>query len=80
LLLNNWKYVWSDQQKVPFAYSNEISTPGPLEWVGFDDVLSIEQKVKYIIAKKLGGAMIWSLDMDDFTGKFCNQGKLIFSP
>lgn len=43
--------------------------------MGFDDVRSIESKVKYIMDRKLGGAMIWSLDMDDFTGTFCNQGK-----
>lgn len=77
LLTENWKYVWNDQQKVPYAYSNELfsSTSGPLEWVGFDDVRSIEAKSKYIMDRKLGGAMIWSLDMDDFTGTFCNQGK-----
>ncbi|CAF0791621.1 unnamed protein product [Brachionus calyciflorus] len=74
---NNWKYIWNDQQKVPYAYSNEITTSSaaPIEWVGFDDVLSIEEKLKYILAKKLGGGMIWSLDMDDFTGTYCNQGK-----
>lgn len=36
---------------------------------------SIEAKVKYIMDRKLGGAMLWSLDMDDFTGRFCNQGS-----
>ena len=25
--------------------------------------------------KQLGGAMIWSLALDDFTGTFCGQGK-----
>lgn len=25
--------------------------------------------------RKLGGAMLWSLDMDDYTGRFCNQGN-----
>lgn len=74
---NNWKYIWNDQQKVPYAYSNEITTSSaaPIEWVGFDDVRSIEEKLLYIIQKRLGGGMIWSLDMDDFTGEFCKQGK-----
>merc|ERR1711936_296671 len=26
-------------------------------------------------AKGLGGAMFWALPLDDFTGKFCGQGK-----
>lgn len=78
LLTNNWNYVWNDQQRVPFAYaskSKDASSQLPIEWVGFDDVRSIEVKVKYIMDRKLAGAMIWSLDMDDFTGDFCNQGK-----
>ncbi|RNA08689.1 acidic mammalian chitinase-like [Brachionus plicatilis] len=77
ILKNDWKYIWNEEQKVPFAYSNEITTSSaaPIEWVGFDDVKSIEVKVEYIIKHKLGGGMLWSLDMDDFTGTFCNQGK-----
>lgn len=76
LLTENWKYVWNEEQQVPYAYSNEITSQGmPIEWVGFDDVRSIEVKVKYIKEKNLAGAMIWSLDMDDFTGSFCKQGK-----
>ena len=46
-----------------------------MEWVGFDDVRSVEIKVKYAMKNKLGGAMLWALDMDDFKGNFCNQGK-----
>jgi hypothetical protein len=27
-----------------------------------------------VVAKKLGGIFIWSIDMDDFSGRFCDQG------
>ena len=55
----NWRYVWNEEQKVPYAHSNEASTHGSLEWIGFDDVESIGVKVKYLMDKGLGGAMIW---------------------
>ena len=45
-----------------------------VEWVGFDDVRSVEIKVKYAMDNNLGGVMLWALDMDDFSGTFCNQG------
>jgi hypothetical protein len=31
--------------------------------------------VDYINANNLAGAMVWSLDMDDFKNKFCGQGN-----
>jgi hypothetical protein len=71
ILNNSWTYVWNDQQKVPFAHSSGTQ----IEWVGFEDVKSIEYKLNYIKDNNLGGAMIWALDMDDFMGTFCNQGK-----
>uniref|UniRef100_A0A671QS27 chitinase n=1 Tax=Sinocyclocheilus anshuiensis TaxID=1608454 RepID=A0A671QS27_9TELE len=54
---------WIDDKKVPYA------TKG-LEWVGFDNKESFETKVN-----KFGGAFVWALDLDDFTGQFCEQGK-----
>ena len=76
LRIQNWTYVWNKQQLIPYAYSSEFlsSTSSPIEWVGFDDPNSIAIKVKYAMKQSLAGVMLWSLDMDDFTGKFCDQG------
>ncbi|XP_025061622.1 chitotriosidase-1 [Alligator sinensis] len=54
-------------QKVPYSFKDK-------EWVGYDDMESITTKVQYLKNNRLGGAMIWALDLDDFSGSFCNQG------
>ncbi|XP_047196104.1 chitinase-3-like protein 2 [Hippoglossus stenolepis] len=58
-------------QKVPYAITEN-------QWVGFDDTRSISTKVSYLKAKNFGGAFVWSLDLDDFSGNFCNQSKSPF--
>ncbi|XP_072504253.1 chitotriosidase-1 isoform X2 [Notamacropus eugenii] len=56
-----------EEQKVPYAVQGN-------QWVGFDNVESFKTKVAYLNRKRLGGAMVWAMDMDDFKGTFCNQG------
>lgn len=56
-----WNRVWEPQQLTPYAYRQN-------QWVGYDDVMSIKIKAEYVIAQRLGGAVIYSLDTDDFTG------------
>ncbi|XP_034447107.1 chitinase-3-like protein 2 [Hippoglossus hippoglossus] len=58
-------------QQVPYAITEN-------QWVGFDDTRSISTKVSYLKAKNFGGAFVWSLDLDDFSGNFCNQSKSPF--
>jgi hypothetical protein len=67
-LNNGWKSEWSTEHQSPFAYNNE-------EWVGYDNVDSMNIKAKYIVDNNLAGGMFWAVDIDDFTGKHCNQGK-----
>jgi len=45
------------------------------QWVGFDDVDSVKEKACYAKQRGLGGVMYWALDLDDFKGSTCNQGR-----
>ena len=60
---DNWTRLWSREHQAPYAYKAN-------QWVGYDDEESIRIKVNYVIKYCLGGAMVWSIDLDDFKG-FC---------
>uniref|UniRef100_A0A8C8SIM4 GH18 domain-containing protein n=1 Tax=Pelusios castaneus TaxID=367368 RepID=A0A8C8SIM4_9SAUR len=59
---------WLEDQKVPYAVKGN-------EWVGYDNKCSYKHKVKYLKEQNFGGAMVWAIDLDDFLGSFCNEGK-----
>ncbi|XP_051516808.1 acidic mammalian chitinase-like [Myxocyprinus asiaticus] len=59
---------WINDQKVPYATKGQ-------DWVGFDTKESFETKVRYLKENNFGGAFVWTLDLDDFTGQFCGQGN-----
>ncbi|XP_059189057.1 chitotriosidase-1-like [Centropristis striata] len=58
-------------QRVPYATAEN-------QWVGYDNYDSLQTKVNYLKTNSFGGAVVWSLDLDDFRGKFCKQGKYPF--
>ncbi|XP_078402642.1 acidic mammalian chitinase-like [Cetorhinus maximus] len=58
---------WNAPQVVPYGYKGR-------EWVGYDNVKSFGAKVEWLKKNNFGGAMVWDLAMDDFSGTFCNQG------
>ncbi|XP_030329508.1 acidic mammalian chitinase-like [Strigops habroptila] len=60
--------AWDAPQDMPYAYKSN-------EWVGYDNIKSFNIKVDWLKKNNFGGAMVWTLDLDDFTGSFCQQGK-----
>ncbi|XP_036047360.1 chitinase-like protein 3 [Onychomys torridus] len=60
--------VWNAAQQVPYAYHGN-------EWVGYDNIKSFYIKAQWLKKNSFGGAMIWAIDMDDFNGSFCDQGR-----
>ena len=62
MLLNGASYIWDDEMKVPYLVKGN-------QWVGFDDERSIRNKMDWIKIQGFAGAMVWSVDMDDFKVK-----------
>lgn len=61
LSVDKWNQCWDSNQRVPFAY-------GGNQWVGYDNVESLSSKCDFIYQHNLAGAMIWSIETDDFHG------------
>ncbi|CAF1410276.1 unnamed protein product [Adineta steineri] len=70
IVCEKMKETWDAKQLVPF-----ITGPYNQPKAGVENVRSMKYKANYIKQNNLGGAMIWTLDMDDFRGQFCCQGK-----
>lgn len=64
MLRNGASYYWDEEMKVPYLVDGD-------QWVGFDDEKSIRNKMKWVKENKFGGAMVWTVDMDDFSGTVC---------
>ncbi|GCB80240.1 hypothetical protein scyTo_0018048 [Scyliorhinus torazame] len=68
LFLKEATEKWDASQMVPYAYKGN-------EWVGYDNPQSFEDKIKWLKKSQIGGAMMWTLSLDDFSGTFCHQGR-----
>ncbi|XP_030368868.1 acidic mammalian chitinase-like [Scaptodrosophila lebanonensis] len=62
ICLNNWAAVFNEEYGAPYAFQDN-------QWVSYDNVQSIERKMKIVNTKSLAGAMVWSIETDDFRGR-----------
>lgn len=65
---DGWTVVRDPEGRIgPYAYHKN-------QWVSYDDVAEVRRKASFIKDMKLGGGMVWALDLDDFRGT-CGCGK-----
>lgn len=38
-------------------------------------LFNYNSQAKWLLENNFGGAMVWAIDLDDFTGTFCGEGK-----
>jgi len=58
---SGWTIVRDPFYQVPYAYKGNL-------WIGYDDHESMIAKAEYAVSMNLGGAMVWSMETDDFRG------------
>ncbi|KAJ9585129.1 hypothetical protein L9F63_003081, partial [Diploptera punctata] len=58
---------WNDDQYSAYATGGD-------QWVGYDNVRAIGYKMQYIKDNGIGGAMVWTIDMDDFNNICGKEG------
>ena len=64
MLHSGGQYIWDNEMQVPYMVKDDL-------WVGFDDERAIRNKMNWLKREGYAGAMVWSIDMDDFTGTVC---------
>ncbi|KAI8423708.1 hypothetical protein MSG28_012739 [Choristoneura fumiferana] len=61
LQTETWDVRYDSLAKVPYAVQGR-------NWVSYDDPNSLTQKVEYAMNLGIAGAMVWSIETDDFHG------------
>jgi chitinase len=56
---NGWTEAYDENAQCPFAYKGD-------QWVGYDNVKSIQLKTEYALSQNLGGIMFWVCIYFDF--------------
>lgn len=64
----HWKTYWDEETRTPFAVSNN-------RVMVYDNEQSIAEKIHFAMEKGLAGAMVWSIDTDDFQGDCSDEAN-----
>jgi len=70
-----WRVVRDPRMSEPYAYSPSFGHT----WCGYEDSHSIAVKAQYARQQGLAGAMVWSIETDDFHGRCGRPFDLIRS-
>ncbi|XP_066157317.1 probable chitinase 10 [Euwallacea fornicatus] len=60
----NWVHNAGALGSGPYAYLKD-------QWVGYEDIESVKEKANYIRTAGFGGAVAWTIDLDDFNNRCC---------
>uniref|UniRef100_A0A1B6GBR1 GH18 domain-containing protein n=1 Tax=Cuerna arida TaxID=1464854 RepID=A0A1B6GBR1_9HEMI len=63
MLKDGAHYEWDKNMHVPYAVKGD-------QWIGYDNESSIRQKTAWLRKNGYGGAMVWTMDFDDFKGNY----------
>ncbi|ORX57599.1 hypothetical protein DM01DRAFT_1334193 [Hesseltinella vesiculosa] len=64
---SSWTNYWDAHTSTPYAYNSKDQT-----FLTYDNPASLTAKAKYVAQQKLGGIMLWSLEMDDANSSLLN--------
>ncbi|XP_023936024.1 chitinase-3-like protein 1 [Bicyclus anynana] len=70
LKTENWDVRYDHLAKVPYAVQGN-------NWVSYDDPASIAAKIQHALQYNIAGAMVWSIETDDFRGKCAGDFPLL---
>lgn len=64
---SGWFTYWDQQTQTPFSYNSHSH-----QFITYDNPTSLRLKAQFAQEKKLGGIMLWSLEMDDASNSLLN--------
>ncbi|XP_030385645.1 chitinase-3-like protein 1 [Scaptodrosophila lebanonensis] len=67
---SKWTKKYDEEAHVPYAIKHS-------QWLSYEDGRSINEKLRLLKSLNLGGAMVWSIDTDDFRGNCGERFSLL---